>query len=167
MKFGKLSNLKKIRKENRKKNKKICLVSASGGHFEQLCRVKKMLEKYDCFVVTERTGIQNNTDYLVTQVGLGADNFIKKTIRLFWEVGIILKKEKPDFVITTGTYISFPFMIYCKIWRKKFVYIETFARISDRTKAGAFMYKFADLFIYQWKELEKFYPKGIYGGSIY
>ena len=60
-----------------------------------------------------------------------------------------------------------PFLFYCKFHHKKFIYIETFARVTDTTKAGKFMYKHADLFIYQWKELEKFYPNGVYGGSIY
>ena len=75
--------------------------------------------------------------------------------------------EKPDVVISTGTYIALPFMLYCKLHRKKLIYIETFARVTDTTKAGRMMYKFADLFIYQWPELKKYYPKGVYGGSIY
>lgn len=147
--------------------KKICLVSASGGHFEQLSRLKLLLDKYPGFIVTEKTDFQNDADYYVTQTGIGEKGLLKNTIKLFYEVHIICKKEKPDFVITTGTYISLPFMVYCKLHRKKFVYIETFARIMNTTKAGKMMYKFADLFIYQWKELEKFYPKGVYGGSIY
>lgn len=146
---------------------KICLVSASGGHFEQLCRLKLLLEKYDGFVVTEKTDFKSNADYYVTQVGLGEEGLIKKTFRLFKEVRAICKKEKPDYVITTGTYISLPFMVYCKLHHKKLIYIETFARVTDTTKAGRFMYKFADLFIYQWEPLKKYYPKGIYGGSIY
>ena len=147
--------------------KKICLVSASGGHFEQLSRLKPLLKKHKGFVVTERTGFQSRADYYVTQTGIGEKGLLKNTITLFFEVGRICKKEKPDFVITTGTYISLPFIVYCKLHRKKFIYIETFARVTDTTKAGRFMYKFADLFLYQWKELERFYPKGLYGGSIY
>ena len=147
--------------------KKICLVSASGGHFEQLSRLKPLLDKYDGFVVTEKTDFMSNADYYVSQTGIGEKGLIRNTIKLFSEVRKICKKEKPDYVVTTGTYISLPFMVYCKLHRKKLIYVETFARITDTTKAGRFMYNFADLFIYQWKELEEFYPKGVYGGSIY
>ena len=147
--------------------KKICLVSASGGHFEELCRLKPLLKKYEGFVVTEKTDIKCDADYFVTRTGIGEKGLLKDTVNLFKEVRKICKKEKPDFVITTGTFISLPFMIYCKLHRKKLIYIESFARITDTDKAGRFMYRFADLFIYQWKELEKFYPKGIYGGSIF
>ena len=147
--------------------KKICLVSASGGHFEQLNRLKPLLGEYEGFVVTERTEFSANADYFVTQIGLGDPGWIPITFKLFREVWQIWKKERPDVVITTGTYVSLPFMVMCKLHRKKLIYIETFARVTDTTKAGRVMYRFADLFIYQWPELKKFYPKGIYGGSIY
>ncbi len=147
--------------------KKICLVSASGGHFEQLNCLKPLLQKYDGFVVTEKTDFSAKSDYFVTQTGFGDPGWIKDSIKLFAEVRKIWKKEKPDVVISTGTYIVLPFMVLCKLHRKKLIYIETFARVTDTTKAGRMMYKFADLFIYQWPELKKYYPKGIYGGSIY
>jgi UDP-glucose 4-epimerase len=147
--------------------KKICLASASGGHFEQLCKLKPLLEKYDGFIVTEKTKFSVNADYCVTQTGFRDQGWIQDSIKLFREVWNICKKEKPDVVISTGTYIALPFMLYCKIHQKKLIYIETFARVTDTTKAGRMMYKFADLFIYQWPELKKYYPKGIYGGSIY
>lgn len=149
------------------KKKKICLVSASGGHFEQLCKLKPLLEKYDGFIVTEKTKFALESDYFVTQTGVGDPGWIKNSIKLFLEIKKIWKKEKPDVIISTGTYISLPFMILCKLYKKKFIYIETFARVTDTTRAGKVMYRFADLFIYQWPELKKFYPKGVYGGSIY
>ena len=135
--------------------------------FEQLNCLKPLLERYDGFVVTERTQFSENADYFVTQTGFRDPGWIKDSIRLFFEVRRIWKCERPDVVISTGTYIALPFMIMCKLYRKKFIYIETFARVTDTTKAGRMMYKFADLFIYQWPELKKYYPKGIYGGSIY
>lgn len=152
-----------------KKNdrKKICLVSSSGGHFEQLLCLKPLLNVYQGIIVTEKTSFENKADYFVTATGFKDKGWIRKTLKLFKEVKKICKKEKPDFIITTGTYISLPFLIYCKLHKKKFIYIETFARVTDTTKAGKFMYKHADLFIYQWPELKKYYPNGIYGGSIY
>ena len=128
--------------------KKICLASASGGHFEQLCRLIPLLKKYDGFIVTEKTKFSAKADYFVTPTGFGDPNWIKDSIKLFWEVYKICKIEKPDVVISTGTYIALPFMLYCKLHKKKLVYIETFARVTDTTKAGRMMYKFADLFIY-------------------
>ena len=147
--------------------KKICLVSSCGGHFEQLCCLKPLLDKYEGFVVTEKTHFKIAADYYVTQTGIGDKGWIINSLRVFKEVRKICKKEKPDYVVTTGTFVSLPFLLYCKFHRKKFIYIETFARVTDATKAGKFMYKYADLFIYQWEQLRDIYPRGVYGGSIY
>ena len=149
------------------KNVKICLTSASGGHFEQLCCLKPLLHKYNGFIVTAKTDYSVEADYFVTHTGTGDKGQFFKTIKLFFEVHKILKKEKPDIIITTGTYISLPFMVYAKLHKKKFIYIETFARVTNPTRAGKYMYKHADLFIYQWEELKEYYPKGVFGGSIY
>lgn len=147
--------------------KKVCLVSASGGHFEQLNCLKPLLGKYEGFMVTEKTKFSVKADYFVIQTGFGDPGWIKNTFILFKEVWRIWRKEKPDVVISTGTYIALPFMVMCKIYQRKLIYIETFAHVTNTTKAGRIMYRFADLFIYQWPELKKYYPKGVYGGSIY
>ena len=39
-----------MKKERRKK--KICLISSSGGHFEQLLMLRKLSEDYNVFIVT-------------------------------------------------------------------------------------------------------------------
>jgi UDP-N-acetylglucosamine:LPS N-acetylglucosamine transferase len=76
-------------------------------------------------------------------------------------------KEKPDVVITTGTLVVLPMAFLAIIFRKKLIYIETFARVYDGSRAGKLMYKYADLFIVQWETLKKVYPNAVYGGSIY
>ena len=34
---------------------KLCLVSSSGGHWEQLQKLQPLIDKYDGFLVTEKT----------------------------------------------------------------------------------------------------------------
>ena len=46
-------------------------------------------------------------------------------------------------------------------------YIETFANSMTRSKTGRIVYKFADLFIVQWKSMLDLYPKAKYGGWIF
>ena len=38
-----------------KEKKKICLISSSGGHFEQLLMLRKLSEEFKVFIVTEKT----------------------------------------------------------------------------------------------------------------
>ncbi|MGV3004507.1 PssD/Cps14F family polysaccharide biosynthesis glycosyltransferase [Aerococcus urinaeequi] len=147
--------------------KKICLISSSGGHFEQLKMLKKLEHKYDIYWVTEKTEYVEKADYFLRQTGLKDKKYKSKTLLNLFDSIKIWKKEKPDIVITTGTLVALPMLFLAKLFRKKIIYIETFARVYDGTKAGKLMYKYADLFIYQWEQLEEVYPEGIFGGSIY
>lgn len=48
------------------KNKKICLISSSGGHFEQLLCLAGLSEKYNVFVVTEKTKYNNHNKIIMS-----------------------------------------------------------------------------------------------------
>ena len=75
-------------------------------------------------------------------------------------------KEKPDVVVTTGTLVALPFAILSKVFNKKFIYIESYSRVYNGTKAGRFLYRLADLFIVQWKPLLEIYPKAKLGRKL-
>ncbi len=149
------------------KRKKVCLVSSSGGHYEQLKMLKPLGERYDIFFVTDKTGYENGADYSMIQTGLTDKLVLFRMFGNLCKAFRIFVKEKPDVVITTGTMVAIPFMYLCKLFRRKFVYIETFSRVYDGTRAGKYLYKHADLFLYQWETLKDVYPNGIYGGGLY
>ncbi|AST93635.1 hypothetical protein BC6307_21390 [Sutcliffiella cohnii] len=150
-----------------KKEPKVLFVSASGGHFEQLLMLKPLMEKYPSITVTEKTSINNKADYHMLQTGHKDKLFVIKMFLNLIKAIIIWVKEKPKFVVSTGTSIVFPFALLAKITGSKIIYIETFARVNDKTRTGAVMYKYADLFIIQWESLQEIYPNAVYGGSIY
>ena len=76
-------------------------------------------------------------------------------------------KEKPDIVVTTGTMVAYPFYLLAIIFRKKFVFIETFGRSKEPTVAGKLMQKHSDLFFVQWESQKQFYKKAQYVGCLY
>ena len=51
--------------------------------------------------------------------------------------------------------------------KTKIIFIETFANKNTKTLSGKMVYPIADLFIVQWEEMKKLYPKAVYGGAIY
>ena len=73
------------------KKKKVLFISSTGGHLEELTQLKSMFDKYNYYIVTEKT----------------------------------------------------------------------------KSKTGSIVYKFADLFIVQWKEMLELYPNAVYGGWIF
>lgn len=154
------------------KNKKICFCSSSGGHWEELLCLKEIADENDSFFVTEEGGQVNDINdkknlYVFPQINRKEKGFIFHFIVLFWKAFKILKKEKPDVVITTGALIAFPFCLLAKLMKKKVVYIESFARVYDKSLTGCLVYPFADLFIVQWESMLKCYPKAVYTGGIF
>lgn len=147
--------------------KKICLISSSGGHYEQLRMLASLEEDHDIFWVTERSNYVSNSDYYLIQTGMKDKLFpFKMLINLLKTIGIWFK-ERPDYVITTGAMVVVPMALLAKLFRKRLVYIETYARVYDGTRTGSLLYKYADLFIIQWKQLKEVYPNAKYGGSLY
>lgn len=146
---------------------KLCLVSSSGGHWEQLQKLQPLIDKYDGFLVTEKTQFEANARYLMMQTDLKDKLMLPKmAVNSARALGIWLK-EKPDFVITTGTMVAYPFYLLAVLTHKKFVFIETFGRANMPTVAGKLMEKHSDLFIVQWESQKKHYKKAIYGGCLY
>lgn len=149
------------------KRLKLCMISSSGGHYEELGMLKKLGQNHDLFWVTEQTSYRDAADYYLLQTDTkDVYMLVKMLINGFLSVRFWLK-ERPQIVVTTGTLVAFPACLLAKLLRKKVIFIESFSRIHDGTRAGRILYKVADLFIYQWETLADIYPDGIYGGSIF
>lgn len=154
-----------MKKHNRKP--RLCLVSSSGGHWEQLQKLQPLIDKYSGFMVTEKTQFEAKAKYFMIQTDLKDKLMIFKMMWNALYTLFIWVKERPDFVITTGTMVAYPFYLLAVLFHKKFVFIETFGRADMPTVAGKKMEKHADLFIVQWESQKKHYKKAIYGGCLY
>lgn len=150
---------------------KIVFAASSGGHFEQLLMLKPLMEKYESVLVTEKTGYGAGKldvkTYYVKQINRKELLFIPKLIaNSFKSLGIVIK-EKPDVMITTGVLATIPLALLMKLFKKKLIYIESFAKVTSKTLSGKLLYKYADRFYVQWEEMLKLYPNAIYKGGIY
>ena len=151
-----------------KKNPKICFVSSSGGHWEQLQKLKPLADKYEGFFVTEKTQFDAPlASYFMMQTDLKDKLMPFKMLVNSVKALKIWIKEKPDLIITTGTMVAYPFYLLSVICKKKFIFIETFGRANMPTVAGKLIEKHSDLFIVQWETQKKHYKKAIYGGCLY
>lgn len=154
-----------------KKNKKICFAASSGGHYEQLLMLKSLMDKYDSFIVTEKTDynalIKGKKTYYLQQINRKEKRSILKFIMNFLGSIKIMVKEKPNYMITTGVLAVIPLALLVKATGGKLIYIESFAKVSTPTLTGKFLYKFADQFYVQWPQMLEVYPNAIYVGGIY
>ena len=128
-----------------KKNVKICFAASSGGHYEQLMMLKPLMEKYDSFVITEKTDYsaeaKGEKTYYMKQVNRREKDFIWRMIQNAWKSIGIYRKEKPDVVICTGVLAMIPICLISKLMGKKLIYIESFAKVTSPTETGKLLYK--------------------------
>ena len=115
----------------------------------------------------EKTQFEADAKYFMIQTDLKDKLMLPKMIVNSVRALKIWIKERPDFIVTTGTMVAYPFYLLAVLTKKKFVFIETFGRADMPTVAGKLMEKHSDLFIVQWETQVKHYKKAIYGGCLY
>ena len=152
--------------------KKVLFISSTGGHLDELLQLKPLFEKYEYNIITEKDKANINLKdtygeklYFLPRAKLFS--YIFKYFYLCLKTIYLYFKIRPKVIVTTGTHTAGPMCILGKIFRSKIVYIETFANTNKKTATGRLIYPIADLFIVQWKEMLKLYPKAVYGGRIY
>ena len=150
---------------------KVCFAASSGGHYEQLMMLKPLMEKYDSFVITEKTeydsSCKDEKTYLLKQVNRKEKSFFWSLIvNAFISLKIFLK-ERPDMIVCTGVLAMIPMCMIMKLFGKEVIYIESFAKVTSATETGKVMYKFADRFFVQWEPMKQIFPKATYVGGIY
>jgi len=147
---------------------KIAIVCSTGGHLFQLYILKDWWKKYERFWVTFRkedalSMLKEEKKYWAyypTTRNLW--NLIRNTI-LAWR---ILRKEKPDIIVSTGAGVAVPFFWLGKLFGAKTIFIEVYDRIDSPTLTGKLVYPVTDRFLLQWESQKKFYPRGIVVGEM-
>ena len=156
-------------KKNKTKEIKVCLVGSSGGHLTHLYMLKPFWENKERFWVTfDKADAQSLLEgekmypcYFPTNRNI--KNLIKNTFLAIK----VLRKEKPDLIISSGAAVAVPFFWLGKLFGAKTIYIEVFDRIDKSTLTGKLVYPVTDKFIVQWDEMKDVYKKSENLGSIF
>ncbi len=147
---------------------KILLVGSSGGHLTHLWLLKEFWEKHErvwvTFPKTDATSLLKNEK--MYSCFYPTNKNIKNLIKNYRLAKKILKQEKPDLIISSGAGAAIPYFLLGKKYGAKRVFIEVFDRIDNPTITGKICYKHCDLFITQWEEQKKNFPKSINIGGI-
>ena len=142
--------------------KKVMFISSVGGHLTQILELKKIFNNYEYVIVTEKTDVTKDmkSKYKMEYLPYGSRN----QNWLFY-----LLKYNPDVIITTGANTAAAMCCLGKIFGKKVIYIESFAKRTSPTVTGKMIYKLHaySVFVVQWETMLKFYPKAVYWGGIY
>ncbi|MBQ2082372.1 MAG: UDP-N-acetylglucosamine--LPS N-acetylglucosamine transferase [Lachnospiraceae bacterium] len=148
---------------------KVLLVGSSGGHLTHLYMLKPFWEKTERVWVTFDKEDANSllTGEKVYHCFFPTNRSLKALLINTKMVYTILKKEKPDVIISAGAAVAVPYFYLGKLMRIKLVYMEVFDRMDKLTMTGKLVYPISDAFIVQWPQLKKKYKKAINLGSIF
>lgn len=148
---------------------KVCLVGSSGGHLTHLYMLKSFWEDEERFWVTfdkedARSLLKDEKMYSCYY----PTNHSLKALIINTKLAIkILRKERPDIIISSGAAVAVAFFYIGKLFGAKLIYLEVFDRIDKPTITGKLVYPIVDKFVVEWEEMKQVYPKAINLGSIF
>lgn len=155
----------------RNEEPKVCFAASSGGHLGELLMLWPLMERYDSVLVTEETAYRAAVEgvrcHYLLQVNRREWSCIPRlAVNALRSLRIFLA-ERPDVIVSTGVLATVPLCLVCKLFGKRLIFIESYAKVKTPTLTGKLLYPFADRFYVQWQELLEFYPKARCVRGIY
>ncbi|TDW13946.1 oligosaccharide biosynthesis protein Alg14 [Breznakia blatticola] len=155
--------------------KKVMFISSTGGHLSELLQLQPIFDEYDYHIVTEKTKsnikLMDRFPNRISFVKYGTKHNLFTYFFIFpfncILCLILYIRLKPDVVVSTGAHTGIPMLYIAHFFKKKVVFIETFANIRTKSLSGKLAYKIADTFIVQWESMLELYPDAIYAGWIF
>lgn len=155
------------------KKKKVIFISSIGGHLTQILELKSIFNDYNYLLITEKSEV---TESLKEKYNIKYFIYCnKKNLFKYFIINVInafnavftFFKYRPDVIVSTGANTAVPMCYMGFIFRKKVIFIESFAKREGKTLAGKLVYPIATTFIVQWESMKKYYPKAKFYGGIY
>jgi UDP-N-acetylglucosamine:LPS N-acetylglucosamine transferase len=147
---------------------KVALVSSAGGHLIQLYNLQSWWEKHERLWVTfdladSRSLLEGEeVFYAYHPTTRNVVNLLRNLV-LAWRV---LRATRPDIVVSTGAAVAFPFFVIARLLKIKTTYVEVYDRIDRPTLTGRLCYPISNLFLLQWEEQKRLYPRGEVIGTL-
>lgn len=168
------------------KNKIVMFAASQGGHFVELMGLKILFDKYESILVTDNLNatfdkpelkafkaIEHSTAMVVNREKRSGSSkkqsrfsALSGYLRMFCECWTICKKWQPNVIVTTGSYIAVPLFFWGKLYGAKTIFIESNAKVYQKTMTGILVEHISDKIYVQWPEMLKLYPKAEYYGPL-
>ena len=146
--------------------KKIFAVASIGGHWVQLLRIARQMEKdyevvYLCTHPKCATMVEGQKFYLMEDYSRW-DAW--KMVPAFFKLLGIVHREKPEAIMTTGAAPGLMCLLAGKVLGKKTIWVDSIANVQHLSASGRIASKFVSKVYTQWKDLAT--PKVAFAGNI-
>lgn len=147
---------------------RMLLVCSSGGHLSRLFALRPWWIRHERRWVSFRKPdvvslLEGETvAWAAHPVTRNLPNALRN-LRLAWNT---LRGFRPDVVISSGAGVAVPFFAVARMLRIPTVYLEAYERVETASLAGRLCYPISDLFLLQWEEQRRMYPRGRVVGQL-
>lgn len=134
---------------------KLCVGASAGGHLCELLAISAAWQPYSPIFVSTLPLVEGRLSRGAPVYILGECNRQQplRTLVVFFRALRLMWRERPDAVLTTG---SFPLALTClaaKLFRAKVIWIDSVANVDGLSASGRLVKRFADLFFTQWESV--------------
>lgn len=137
------------------KRQKILAISSPGGHWIQLNKLcNAMEERFDVVYATAGTqyGSQKSNRKIHNIMDASADSKLK-LLPLAFQLLIIIAKERPSAIISTGAAPGAVAVLIAKFLPIKTIWVDSIANVAKLSRSGEMVKNHASLVITQWEPL--------------
>ena len=151
--------------DGRDRKIKLLAVASAGGHWEELMLLRPALEPFviDYATTNSELAIRDG----LTHVHLLPDSNRNRPFRALlclWRVWNLIRRTKPDFVVTTGALPGLISIIAGRSLGAKAIWIDSIANSEKASMSGWCARWFATLWLTQWEHLAQ--RSGRYEGAL-
>lgn len=147
---------------------RVLLVCSSGGHLAQLYRLRPWWGERERTWVTfdtpDAASLLDSEDVVWAHrpTTRNLRNLARNTT-LAWRT---VRDRRPSLVVSDGAGVAVPFFGVARLLGIPTVYLEVYDRIDTRTLTGRICYPMSSLFLLQWPDQSRWYPKGLVVGRL-
>jgi hypothetical protein len=147
----------------------LLLVCSTGGHLAQLYRLRDWWARHDRLWVTfdKPDAVSLLDDERVEWAHHPTTRNVPNLLRNLVLAWRLLRRERPAVVVSNGAGVAFPFFVLAKLFGVRTVYYEVYDRIDSPTLTGRLCHPLSDLFLVQWDEQRRFYPRAQLVGRVF
>ena len=144
----------------------VCVVCSAGGHLSEALAAVSKVDAPRYFVTFDephvRQRLAQEEVYYVVDPHVSPWLYLRNACQSLY----IFLRKRPRVVVSTGAGIALATCLLAKLTGATLIFIESGARVTTPSRTGRLLYRYADLFIVQWKPLLKHFPKAVYGGPL-
>ncbi len=138
--------------------RRVCLACSAGGHHAELRRALEGIVFEDAFLVTYRSDLCRPAGVRTVYHLAHPRRSLLRSLQNAWQALRLVWWERPQIVISTGADVALFTILWAKLFGARVIFIENGGTLRP-SLTGRLVYPVADLFIVQWPEMRRFYPR--------